>query len=69
MKKLILRTTVRFLLFAGLIIFSSRSFAATELKDRVDPVVTAEWVKEIGADGTSEDAIGAVAEAKKLLGK
>ncbi len=31
--------------------------------------VTAEWVKEIGADGTSEDAIGAVAVAKKLLGK
>jgi methanogenic corrinoid protein MtbC1 len=31
--------------------------------------VTAEWVKEIGADGTSEDAIGAVAVAKKLIGK
>lgn len=31
--------------------------------------VTAEWVKEIGADGTSEDAIGAVAVAKKLVGK
>lgn len=31
--------------------------------------VTAEWVKEIGADGYSEDAIGAVNVAKKLVGK
>jgi corrinoid protein of di/trimethylamine methyltransferase len=30
--------------------------------------VTGEWVKEIGADGYSEDAIGAVAVAKKLVG-
>ncbi len=30
--------------------------------------VTGEWVKEIGADGYSEDAIGAVAVAKKLMG-
>ncbi len=31
--------------------------------------VTGEWVKEIGADGYSEDAIGAVAVARKLVGK
>jgi corrinoid protein of di/trimethylamine methyltransferase len=31
--------------------------------------VTSEWVAEIGADGYSEDAIGAVAVAKKLVGK
>jgi corrinoid protein of di/trimethylamine methyltransferase len=31
--------------------------------------VTADWVKEIGADGYSEDAIGAVNVAKKLVGK
>ncbi len=31
--------------------------------------VTSEWVKEIGADGYSEDAIGAVAVAKKLVSK
>ena len=31
--------------------------------------VTAEWVKEIGADGYSEDAIGAVEVAKRLVGK
>lgn len=31
--------------------------------------VTAEWVKEIGADGYSEDAIGAVAVARRLVGK
>jgi len=31
--------------------------------------VTQQWAKEIGADGYSEDAIGAVAVAKKLLGK
>lgn len=30
--------------------------------------VTGEWVKEIGADGYSEDAIGAVQVAKRLLG-
>jgi methylmalonyl-CoA mutase cobalamin-binding domain/chain len=30
--------------------------------------VTRGWVKEIGADGYSEDAVGAVAVAKKLLG-
>lgn len=31
--------------------------------------VTREWVKKIGADGYSEDAIGAVAVAKSLLNK
>ena len=31
--------------------------------------VTKEWVKEIGADGYSEDAIGAVAVARQLVGK
>lgn len=31
--------------------------------------VTGEWVKEIGADGYSEDAIGAVKVARTLLGK
>ena len=31
--------------------------------------VTREWVKKIGADGYSEDAIGAVGVAKALLGK
>jgi len=31
--------------------------------------VTGEWVKEIGADGYSEDAIGAVQVAKQLMGK
>lgn len=31
--------------------------------------VTGEWVKEIGADGYSEDAIGAVAVARRLVGK
>ena len=31
--------------------------------------VTGEWVKEIGADGYSEDAIGAVQVARRLLGK
>jgi corrinoid protein of di/trimethylamine methyltransferase len=30
--------------------------------------VTASWVDEIGADGYSEDAIGAVAVAKRLMG-
>lgn len=30
--------------------------------------VTGEWVKEIGADGYSEDAIGAVQVAKQLVG-
>lgn len=31
--------------------------------------VTSEWVAEIGADGYSEDAIGAVQIARKLVGK
>jgi len=31
--------------------------------------VTGEWVKEIGADGYSEDAIGAVQIARKLVEK
>ncbi len=31
--------------------------------------VTRGWAGEIGADGYSEDAIGAVAEAKRLMGK
>jgi len=31
--------------------------------------VTSEWVKEIGADGYSEDAIGAVQVARQLVGK
>jgi len=31
--------------------------------------VTGEWVKEIGADGYSEDAIGAVQVARRLMGK
>jgi 5-methyltetrahydrofolate--homocysteine methyltransferase len=30
--------------------------------------VTQEWVKQIGADGYSEDAIGAARVAKQLLG-
>ena len=30
--------------------------------------VTRDWVNEIGADGFSEDAVGAVAVAKQLLG-
>jgi len=30
--------------------------------------VTASWAAEIGADGTSEDAIGAVAVARRLVG-
>jgi len=30
--------------------------------------VTRSWMEEIGADGYSEDAIGAVAVAKELLG-
>ena len=30
--------------------------------------VTSDWVKKIGADGYSEDAIGAVNVAKKLMG-
>jgi len=30
--------------------------------------VTQEWVQQIGADGYSEDAVGAVSVAKKLLG-
>jgi corrinoid protein of di/trimethylamine methyltransferase len=31
--------------------------------------VTRTWAQQIGADGFSEDAIGAVAEAKRILGK
>ena len=31
--------------------------------------VTGEWVKEIGADGYSEDAMGAVTVARRLVGK
>ena len=31
--------------------------------------VTKEWVKQIGADGYSEDAIGAIKVAKQLLGQ
>jgi len=31
--------------------------------------VTQEWVEEIGADGFGEDAVGAVAVAKTVLGK
>jgi len=31
--------------------------------------VTREWVQKIGADGYSEDAIGAVGVAKSLMGK
>jgi dimethylamine corrinoid protein len=31
--------------------------------------VTRSWMEEIGADGYSEDAIGAIAVAKGLLGK
>jgi methylmalonyl-CoA mutase cobalamin-binding domain/chain len=31
--------------------------------------VTGEWVREIGADGYSEDAIGAVQVARQLMGK
>ena len=31
--------------------------------------VTRSWMEEIGADGYSEDAIGAIAVAKELLGK
>lgn len=31
--------------------------------------VTRSWADEIGADGYSEDAIGAVEVAKKLMGK
>jgi methanogenic corrinoid protein MtbC1 len=30
--------------------------------------VTRDWVQKIGADGYSEDAIGAVAVAKQLVG-
>jgi methylmalonyl-CoA mutase cobalamin-binding domain/chain len=30
--------------------------------------VTRNWAQQIGADGYSEDAIGAVAEAKRILG-
>jgi 5-methyltetrahydrofolate--homocysteine methyltransferase len=30
--------------------------------------ITENWAKEIGADGYAEDAIGAVAVAKELVG-
>jgi methylmalonyl-CoA mutase cobalamin-binding domain/chain len=44
------------------------------LRDKVKVMVggapvTQEWVQQIGADGYSEDAVGAVGVAKKLLGK
>jgi methanogenic corrinoid protein MtbC1 len=43
------------------------------LRDKVKVMVggapvTQEWVRQIGADGYSEDAVGAVSLAKKLLG-
>lgn len=43
------------------------------LRDRVKVMVggapvTRSWAEEIGADGYSEDALGAVTEAKKLMG-
>jgi methanogenic corrinoid protein MtbC1 len=43
------------------------------LRERVRVIVggapaSESWAKEIGADGYSEDAIGAVALARKLLG-
>jgi methanogenic corrinoid protein MtbC1 len=31
--------------------------------------VTRTWAQQIGADGYSEDAIGAVTEAKRILGR
>ena len=45
----------------------------TGLRDKVKVMVggapvTQEWVQQIGADGYSEDAVGAVNVAKKLLG-
>jgi methylmalonyl-CoA mutase cobalamin-binding domain/chain len=45
----------------------------TGLRDKVKVMVggapvTQEWVQQIGADGYSEDAVGAVSVAKKLLG-
>jgi corrinoid protein of di/trimethylamine methyltransferase len=49
------------------------AFAAAGLRDRVRIIVggapaSASWASEIGADGYSEDAIGAVALARQLLG-
>ena len=46
----------------------------TRLRDQVKVMVggapvTREWADEIGADGFSEDAIGAVAVAKQILGQ
>lgn len=46
----------------------------TGIRDRVKVMVggapvTREWADEIGADGFSEDAIGAVAVAKQILGQ
>jgi len=43
------------------------------LSDRVKVMIggapiTENWAKEIGADGYAEDAIGAVAVAKELVG-
>jgi methanogenic corrinoid protein MtbC1 len=31
--------------------------------------VTRQWAEEIGADGYSEDAVGAVAVARRLMGR
>ena len=44
------------------------------LRDKIQVMVggapvTTDWMEEIGADGYSEDAIGAIAVAKELLGK
>jgi corrinoid protein of di/trimethylamine methyltransferase len=49
------------------------AMAAAGLRDRVKVIVggapaSDSWAKEIGADGYSEDAIGAVALARRLLG-
>jgi methanogenic corrinoid protein MtbC1 len=43
------------------------------LRDKVQVIVggapvTRSWAEEIGADGYSEDAIGAVAVARQLMG-
>jgi 5-methyltetrahydrofolate--homocysteine methyltransferase len=49
------------------------ALAAAGLRDRVKVIVggapaSESWAAEIGADGYSEDAIGAVALARRLLG-
>jgi methylmalonyl-CoA mutase cobalamin-binding domain/chain len=49
------------------------ALAAAGLRDRVKVIVggapaSQSWAQEIGADGYSEDAIGAVALARRLLG-